>query len=533
MNLYMDAFNIMAQVTGPLATRARGGVEFGNVFLAVIVILVLLVLVMGIAKRYKRCPSNKILVVYGKTWTNRPAKCIPGGAAFVWPLFQAYDYLDLAPFVVPIDLSNALSQENIRVTVPTTVTAAISSQEGIMENAAVRLLGLTIQQIQAQAQDIIIGQMRAVIATMKIEDINRDRQAFMGKVNEAVAVELEKIGLALINVNIRDIDDESGYIKAIGRKAAAEAINQANIDVAEQEKLGQMGVAERQRDQRVAVASAMADAQIGEADAEKKRRQLVAAAIAEAQIGEASADKNKRQQTAKLDADAVQAETDANAKKATYRANQKVVEEESRNRGESAAREADGAIRVAQENAQKKAEDARSLRETSRLNAEIVVPAEAAKKKVVIEADAEREQAVLVAKGQAEATLARMSAEGKGQQAVLDGKAAGYRNLVQSAGDPQVASALLLIEKLTEIAHIQAQAIQDLPLEKIIVWDGGSENGGMSNLGKKIMGALPPMHELAKQVGLDLPDFLGKVGPEKQNPSGKPKDDSSAARSRA
>lgn len=478
--------------------------------LSILIAVIAIVMFMTFVRRYKRCPSNKILVIYGKTGSGA-AKCIHGGAAFVWPLIQAYDYLDLEPFVIPIDLSNALSQENIRVTVPTSVTAAVSNQPGIMENAAVRLLGLTTQQIQTQAQDIIIGQMRAVIATMRIEDINRDRQAFLAKVNEAVAVELEKIGLALINVNIRDLDDESGYIKAIGRKAAAEAINQANVDVAEQEKRGQIGVADRQRDQRVAVAAAMADAQIGEAEADKKKRQLVAGAIAEAQIGEATADRNKRQQTAKLDADAVKAETEANASKATYRANQKVTEEESRNRGESAAKEADGSIRVALEIAQKKAEDARALREQSRLNAEVVVPAEADKKKVVIEADAQKEQAILLAKGQAEATLARMTAEGKGVQAVLDGKAQGYRSLVQSAGDPQVAAALLLIEKLVEVAHIQATAIQNLPLEKVIVWDGGGDNGGLSNLGKKIMGAIPPMHELAKQVGLDLPGFLGKI----------------------
>jgi len=477
---------------------------------AIITAVVLIVIFITLASRYKRCPSNKILVIYGKTGSGA-AKCVHGGAAFIVPLIQAYDYLDLEPFVVPIDLSNALSQENIRVSVPTTVTAAVSNHPGVMENAAVRLLGLTTQQIQTQAQDIIIGQMRAVIATMKIEDINRDRQAFMGKVNEAVAVELEKIGLLLINVNIRDLDDESGYIKAIGRKAAAEAINQANVDVADAEKLGQMGVAARQRDQRVAVAAATADAEIGEAEAQKKKRQLVAAAVAEAQIGEASADRNKRQNVAKLDAEAVSAETDANANKATYRANQKVVEEESRNRGETAAKEADGAIRVAQENAQKKAEDARSLREQSRLNAEVVVSADAERKRVVIAADAAREQSVLVAKGQAEAVLVKMTAEGQGTKAVLDGKAEGYRNLVQSAGDPQVATALLLIERLTEIANIQAKAIQDLPIEKIIVWDGGGEGGGMSGLGRKIMGALPPMHELARQVGLDLPDFLGKV----------------------
>ncbi|MEI6564326.1 MAG: SPFH domain-containing protein [bacterium] len=474
-----------------------------GIALGVLLGVLVLILLMTFVRRYKRCPSNKILVIYGKT-NSGAAKCIHGGAAFVLPLFQAYDYLDLDPFCVPIDLTNALSQENIRVTVPTTVTAAISNQPGIMENAAVRLLGLTTQQIQTQAQDIIIGQMRAVIATMKIEDINRDRQAFMGKVNEAVAVELEKIGLAVINVNIRDLDDESGYIKAIGRKAAAEAINQANIDVAEQEKMGQTGVAERQRDQRVSVAAANADAEIGEANAIK----------------------NKRQQVARLDAEAVQSETVANAQKAGYRANQKVVEEESRNRGETAAKEADGAIRVAQENAQKKAEDARALRETSRLNAEVVVPAEAEKKRVLIAADATKEQAIRIAQGQAEATIAKMTAEGKGTQAVLDGKATGYRNLVQAAGDPQVATALLLVEKMVEIGNIQAKAIQTLPIEKIIVWDGGSgDGGGLGGLGKKIMGALPPMHELAKQVGLDLPEFLGKVAggkPTASTPAAKP-----------
>jgi flotillin len=501
---------ILAQSWPPPAAQPSGGMPV-VLILVLLLAAIVVVLFIALANRYKRCPSNKILVKYGKTGSG-VAQCIHGGATFVWPLFQAYDYLDLEPFVIPIDLSSALSQENIRVSVPTSVTAAVSTQPGIIENAAVRLLGLSTDDIKAQAQDIIIGQMRAVIATMKIEDINRDRQSFMGKVNEAVAVELEKIGLAVINVNIRDIEDESGYIKAIGRKAAAEAINQANIDVAEQEKTGQTGVAQRQRDQRVAVAAAIADAEIGEAQAARTRRQQVAAANSEAEIGEANASRNKRQQTAKLDAEAVNAETDANAKKAGYTATQKVAEAQARQSAESAAREADGAIRVAQEIAQKKAEDARALREQSRLNAEVVVPAEAEKRRVVIAAEAQKEQAVRIAEGDAQATIARMTAEGKGVQAVLDGKADGYRNLMQAARDPQVAAALLLIERLTEIAHIQAQAIQDLPIEKVIVWDGGGETGGLSGLGKKLMGALPPMHELARQVGLELPEFLGRAG---------------------
>ncbi|HUT61190.1 MAG TPA: SPFH domain-containing protein [Phycisphaerae bacterium] len=491
MNLLANLGALLAQDT----SKDGGGIT--TLVMFIILAVIVIVIFLSFAQRYKRCPSNRILVIYGRTGKGA-ARCVHGGAAFVWPLFQSFDYLDLEPFVVPIDLSNALSQENIRVAVPTTVTAAISNIPGIMENAAIRLLGLTTPQIQAQAQDIILGQMRAVIATMKIDEINRDRQGFMQRVNEAVSVELEKIGLTLINVNIRDIEDESGYIKAMGRKAAAEAIQQANVDVAEQEKTGQTGVAERQRDTRVAVANASSLAQ----------------------IGEATADRNKRQQVAGLDAQAVEKETQANATKAGYRANQRVAEEQARQSAESAAKEADGAIRVAQEQAQKMAEEAKALREQARLNAEIVVPANADREKVVIDADAQKQQAIKIADGQAAAVLAKMTAEAKGIQAILDGKAEGYRRLIESCnGVAQSAATMLLLEKLTDVAGIQAQAIKDLPIEKIFVWDtGGGEGGGLANLGQRLMGALPPMHTLAKQVGLDLPEFLGRLAEEMKKP---------------
>ena len=491
----------MANIVMPALVLAQASGEAPvALILGLILAVAVLAMMVTMASRYRRCPSNKVLVIYGKTGSGA-ARCIHGGAALVWPLFQAYEYLDLEPFVVSIDLANALSQENIRVSVPTTVTAAISNQPGIMENAAVRLLGLSRKDIEDQAQDIILGQMRAVMATMQIEEINRDRQAFMGKVNEAVSGEIEKIGLSLINVNIRDIVDESGYIKALGRRAAAEAINQANVDVAEQEKRGQTGVAERQRDQRVAVAAANASAEVGETTASRDRRMKVA----------------------DLEAQAVQAETDANGKKASYRANQQVAEQEARNRSESAAREADGSIRVAEEVAQKQAEEARAEREQARLHADVIVPTNAGREKVIIDAEAKKEEAIRVAQGEAEATLARMTAEGKGFQAILEGKATGYQELVKACSTAQQAASLLLIEKLKEVAGIQAQAIQNLPIEKVFVWDSGADRGaGLSGLGGRLMGALPPMHELARQIGLDLPEFLGKMAGESRQPEPQP-----------
>lgn len=493
--------------------------------LTFILVLILLMLLWVFIGRYKRCPSNRILVVYGKTGQGA-AKCVHGGAAFVWPVLQSFEWLDLEPFVVPIELTNALSQENIRVSVPTTVTAAISTEEGIMQNAAVRLLGQTIEDVQKQAQDIILGQMRAVIATLRIEEINRDRQAFMAKVNDAVSVELEKIGLTVINVNIKDIEDDSGYIRALGRKAAAEAVNQALIDVAEQEKLGKIGVAERERDQRTAVAAANSSAAVGEAEAERDRRKAVAVAEAGATVGEAEASRDRRQKVSVLDADAVETETQANAKKAGFQAGQKVAEEEARGKGQTASVQADASIRVAQEDAQRLAEEARARREEARLKAEVVVPAEAERQKAIVQAEAERQKRVLVAKGEAESILVQMQAEAQGAQAQLDAKAAGYKALVQScSSDPSLTAALLLIEKLTDLTHNQVEAIKNLPIEKIVIWDGGGD-GGLSDLGRRLLGVLPPMHELAKTVGLELPELLGRAGahpPAEPAPSQKPK----------
>ena len=492
----MRMFSSLVGMLGQVEVESEGFPI--SLFLIIVIAVAVLAAAVFLLKRYKRCPANRILVIYGKTGSGA-ARCVHGGAAMIWPVIQAYDFLDLEPFVVPIDLSNALSQENIRVSVPTTVTAAISNRTGVMQNAAIRLLGLSRGQIQAQAQDIILGQMRAVIATMKIEEINRDRQAFLGKVNDAVSGELEKIGLGVINVNIRDIEDESGYIVALDRRAAAEAINQANVDVAEQEKRGQTGVAERERDKRVAVAGAHANAE----------------------IGEATADRDKRQNVAELEASAVSAETDADAKKASYRANQHVAEHEARNRSESAAREADGAIRVAQENAEKLAEEARAQREEARLNAEIVVPANANREQVLIDADANKQESIRVAQGQAEALLAKMTAEANGVQRMLEGKATGYQKLVEAANSASGAASLLLIEKLAEVAGVQAKAIQDLQIDRLFIWDSGTDgNSGISNLGRKLLGALPPIHDLAKQVGLELPDFLGKLADEtKKDPT--------------
>ena len=193
-------------------------------------------IVLWFFSRYKKCPSDKILVIYGKVGKNkdgssRSAKCIHGGAAFIVPVVQAYEFLDLTPLSIPVDLKNALSRQNIRIDVPSRFTVGISTEPSVMQNAAERLLGLQLPEIQELAKDIIFGQLRLIIATMDIEEINTDRDKFLEAVSRNVEVELKKIGLRLINVNLTDISDESGYIAALGKEAAAKAINDAKNEI--------------------------------------------------------------------------------------------------------------------------------------------------------------------------------------------------------------------------------------------------------------------------------------------------------------
>src|SRR3954454_19770801 len=256
---------------------------------AVVAAVVLFGMLLFVAKRYKRCPSNRVLVVFGKTSGGTAAKCVHGGAKFVYPLVQDYAYLSLDPIQIEIPLKGALSIENIRVNVPSVFTVAIGTDMGTMQNAAIRLLGLGTAAIKQQAGDIIFGQLRQVIASMRIEDINRDRDKFLESIQKSLEPELKKIGLVLINVNITDITDESGYIEAIGRKPAATAIQQAKIDVAEQEKKGQTGVAEADRERAILVANATKVREIGTREAMREQAVRVAQLEKEKSVGEQTA----------------------------------------------------------------------------------------------------------------------------------------------------------------------------------------------------------------------------------------------------
>ena len=275
-------------------------------------VLFFFILVFSMFRRYKRCPSDRILVVYGKVGKNSEgsltAKCIHGGAAFIWPIIQDYSFLDLTPISIEVNLTSALSKQNIRVDVPSRFTVGISTEPSVMQNAAERLLGMQRPSIHDLAKDIILGQMRLVVAMMDIEEINNNRDKFLANIAGNVEAELNKIGLKMINVNVTDIKDESGYIDALGKEAAAKAINEAKIRVAEQERTGDIGKTTAEKERDIKVAETQRDRDINVAMAVKEKEIQIAGANRDENIGKAEAERDTRVKMAEANAIAVQGE---------------------------------------------------------------------------------------------------------------------------------------------------------------------------------------------------------------------------------
>lgn len=438
-------------------------------------VFLLLVSALFILGRYKRCPSDKILVVYGKVGGGGSARCYHGGARLILPVVQSYEFLDLTPTPIEINLQSALSQQNIRINTPSTFTVGISTEAAVMANAANRLLGLQMNEVRELARDIIFGQMRVVIATMTIEEINTDREKLIEKIFSGVEVELQKVGLHLINVNIQDITDESGYIDALGREAAARAINEAKIKVAEQDRDGEIGKSMAEREQRIQVATAHATAVEGENQAAVK-------------IAQSHASRREQEAEAERKATAAEKVKQADALREAYAA-------------------------------EERAELERAKREAASQEANIIVPVEIEKRRIETMAEAEAERVRRLKQGEADGVRSVMQAEGDGLMAILTRKAEGFDRIVKAAGNnAELASLLMVTEQLPQLVDAQVKAIANLKIDSVTVWESGNGSGGKSSTAdfvSGLVGALPPLHELTRNVGMKLPDYLGKMDREK------------------
>ena len=267
-----------------------------------------------------------------------------------------------------------------------------------------------------------------------------------------------------------DISDESGYIMALGKEAAAKAINDAKKSVAEANRSGSIGEANAVRDQRIQVSLADSEAIQGENNAK-------------AQI--ADSDATRREREADAQRRAVSAEKIASAK----------------------------ALQDAYA-AEQAAEQARATREKATLEADVLIKAEVEKRQREIAAEAEAEQLRRKARGEADAIFAKMEAEGRGLQEVLTRQASGLAEVVKAAGgNADDAIRLMVADKLEELVRIQVEAVKNLKIDKITVWDsnGGKDgNSSTANFLSGLMKSIPPMSELFNMAGMELPEYPWK-----------------------
>jgi flotillin len=473
------------------------------IFTALGVVFVLIIATTLLA-RYRMCPPDKILVVFGKVGSGQSARCYHGGSTFVMPVLQNYAYLDLTPINIDIELKGALSSQNIRIDAPASFTIGISTEPEVMQNAATRLLGRSLDEVQQLASEIIMGQMRVVFASMSIEEINNDREKLIALITKGVEVELHKVGLRMINGNIRDIKDHSGYIDALGKEAAAKAINDAQIKVAQENQRGSIGRAEAEREQAIRVANAQAEARKGQN-------------TAQVMIAKSDADLAAEQAEAKRRTEAAQKVAEARALQESYKAQQEA--ELARAAREKAQQQADQIVKAEIDkervriDAEAKAAQTKILQEGQAAAYIIQKQAEADGIKRVAEGEADGIRAKLTA--EASGIQAKLTAEAEGTRALLDAKAQGFEKLLRVADDTTGATQLLIAENIVRIAEVQAGAIRGLQFEKVVVMGGGGngQGGGPGQFVQDLYKGVLPLNELAKSVGLNLPTFLGTPQP--------------------
>ena len=485
-----------------------------NQLIAILVVVVLLTMV-GLLSRYKKCKPDEIMVIYGKTGNKeKSARLIHGGGAFILPVIQGVEYLSLRPFQVDCLLKGAISAQNIRVNVPTIITVAISTDNDVMQNAAERLLGRPHSEIEADVKDLAYGQMRAIISDMTIEGLNNDRDKFVDMIRKNLANELNKLGLDIINVNIADIVDEANYIVNLGKESASRAKNQAEANIEEQTKLGQIKIAEQIRERETSIATIDQERATKVAEANRIKESSVAESRAQQESAIAESQSKKEINIAEADKQAKIGQNEASKAIAESNAELRVIQAEADRKSGEAEVKSNADIQIQRELKNQQIEETRAKRVETQLMADRIVPAEMNKKETILNAQAESERRIIqaeaeaeaklrVAKAEAEAIRLKALAEAEGKQKYLEAEAEGFRKMMEAADkNPDIAVKYKFINECKEIAGVQVKAFEHMNFGNVQVWDSG--NGTTSRFMESIIKTAAPALNIMKDMNIPL-----------------------------
>ncbi|MGH7454331.1 MAG: flotillin family protein, partial [bacterium] len=489
-----------------------------------------------IASRYKKIPPNAVGIFYGRKYTYKDAvtghvqtqgfKVIGGGGRILLPFVESYQEMSTAAFQTEIDERGIPNKDNVQINVKGVATCKLSTIPEDLINAVKSFLGKKDDEIKVFVQNILKGHLRSIIGKLDIASLLRERDAFNKQVVAESAEELKRLGVQIITLVIQEVNDEYGYIDALGKRAVAEAVRDANIKVAEADRETAIQVTTAQRE--AATARAGNEASIAQAEMERDVKKSEFKARSETKKAEA----DKALEIALADQEKTlrvkQAERDAAEKEA-----QIIVQEREAQRKQ---RELEATIvRQAEAERQKRVIEADAAKQQTILEAEAakaqkILEAEAEMQKLMREAEGRKNADTMIGEGEASKTRATLMALAEGEAAkkkqALLAEAEGTRQLAEALAKMSTdAKLILILDRLPNLIDKSGEALSKVAesafasvaaplgsIDKLEIVDVGGNGRALENLGTVVPSVVFKTLAAAKAQGIDLTSLLKYFG---------------------
>ncbi|MEK4517595.1 flotillin family protein [Paenibacillus sp. FSL H8-0122] len=468
-----------------------------SLFIPAIVIAVLLVLGLAFWARYKTVGPDEGMIVTGSFLGNnhisddgsgRKIKIVRGGGAFILPVFQKAEFMSLLSHKLDVTTPEVYTEQGVPVIADGVAIIKVGSSTEDVATAAEQFMGKPIESLKSEAQEVLEGHLRAILGTMTVEEVYRNRDRFAQEVQGVAARDLKKMGLQIVSFTIKDVRDKHGYLEALGKPRIAAV----------------------KRDAEIAEAEAVRDARIQKANAEEQGQK--AELLRDTNIAEASKENQLKVAAFKRDQDTAKAEADQAYHIQEARAKQTVVEEQMKVELVRKEREID--IQAKEIQVREKQYDAEVKKKAEADRYAVEQAAEADKAKRMREADALQYSI----EKQAQATSEQKRLEG---QAIADaelakGKAESevirLRGLAEAEAKEKLAEAFqkfgeaavldIIVKMLPELAGKIAEPLASI--DKLTVVDTGNGEGAarVSNYVTQLMSTAPEM--LKSVSGIDV-----------------------------
>ncbi|WP_081954742.1 flotillin family protein [Paenibacillus graminis] len=466
-------------------------------FIPAVVVAVLLVLGIAFWARYKTVGPDEGMIVTGSflgsnhisdDGSGRKIKIVRGGGAFILPVFQKAEFMSLLSHKLDVTTPEVYTEQGVPVIADGVAIIKVGSSTEDVATAAEQFMGKPIEALKSEAQEVLEGHLRAILGSMTVEEVYRNRDRFAQEVQGVAARDLKKMGLQIVSFTIKDVRDKHGYLEALGKPRIAAV----------------------KRDAEIAEAEALRDARIQKANAEEQGQK--AELLRDTNIAEASKDNQLKVAAFKRDQDTAKAEADQAYHIQEARAKQTVVEEQMKVELVRKEREIDLQAKEIQVREKQYDAEVKKKAEADRYAVEQAAEADKAKRmreadalqySIETQARATSEQKRLEGQAVADAELAK----GKAESEVIR-----LRGLAEAEAKEKLAEAFqkfgeaavldIIVKMLPELAGRIAEPLASI--DKLTVVDTGNGEGAarVSNYVTQLMSTAPEM--LKSVSGIDV-----------------------------